>query len=144
MATNAAQTQTRTSLHCAWCDQPAPARIVANRKVYCGKLCAAFGLIDAVNEEDGIDDSTCLFRDAINCILMEGPRPIPRKVRWEDAECGPEPIEEQTGLKNVKVVVIDDEGTPDWKANPDLYPEEEDVDRVVSNLLQDAGLDGQA
>ena len=113
--------------------------IVANNAVYCSKLCAAVGLIAEVHEEDEICYEHLEFlADVIESVVYEGPILIPVKVRYSDAlafdadnyEKAPEGFAFQ-------VVIIEDEGTPDWVPDPMLYPSEEQIDHVVEDLLRD-------
>lgn len=112
---------------------------VANNAVYCGKLCAAVGLIAEVHEEDGIE------RDAIDGVIdsvfYEGPVGIPVKVRWSDCLEFDEKAPEGFAFQ---IIPIDDEGTPDWVPDPALHPSQEQVDHAVESLLRDGdGAEGR-
>jgi len=147
----------QTTIACAYCEEPtiASKRITADRKIFCGKLCAALALILAVHEEDGIDGNVGIdfFGDLVKDVLYEGPRPVPRKVRYDDALDAQDVFNATTTSAGHRfvAVVIDDEGTPDWVPDPSLKqataaadsapsePSQAEIDRVVENLLRDDG-----
>lgn len=111
--------------------------IVANNAAYCGKLCAAVGLIAEVHEEDGIceEHSYALSERVIESVFYDVPVRIPVKVRWSDAlefdEEAPEGFEFQ-------IIPIDDEGIPDWipPGGKQLIVSDDEIDRVVDDLLR--------
>jgi hypothetical protein len=83
---------TAKQIACSYCGEPTTTskRITADRKIYCGKLCAVAGLIQDTDEEDGIDRDTGV--DALKILveesLADGPVPvrIPIKVRQCDID----------------------------------------------------------
>lgn len=107
--------------NCTYCTRPAHTQIVANNQIYCGKLCAAMGLVREVDQEEQIMDDFGSTDTLIERVLHEGPLPLPIKVRFSDLEdmdnvhrilkSAPEGFE-------AVIVQIDDSGTPDWV--PDL------------------------
>ena|SRR5438477_9921116 len=150
-------------IDCAYCGQPTTAskRITADRKVYCEKLCAALGLMQTVYDDDGIDPDTGI--EAL-MLLVEGAlsgntpeeMPIPTRVRDCDSEAALKLLDAGPLGDRLAMVVISDEGTPDWvpdpiaaKAVPRVYrakpgqseqAESEraqgEIDRVVDGLLR--------
>jgi hypothetical protein len=109
---------------CNYCTRPANTQIMANNAVYCGKLCAAFGLIAEVHKEDGIvgDLVNIWATDTIEGICYEGPKSdipggidVPVKVRWSQAADVEELHASAPKGINYFVVSIDDKGTPDWE-----------------------------
>jgi endogenous inhibitor of DNA gyrase (YacG/DUF329 family) len=93
---------------CSYCQRPISKRIIAERKPYCGKLCAALGLIAEVHREDNIEWGVGSFEALLGSIEAgdELPR-YPVRMRWSDADCHPDD-------ERAVVVAIDDDGTPDW------------------------------
>jgi hypothetical protein len=150
-------------ISCAYCGQPTTAskRITADRNVYCEKLCAALGLMQIVYDEDGIDPDTGI--EALT-MLVEATlggntpevMPIPTRVRDCDSEAALELLDAGPLGDRLFMVVISDEGTPDWvpdpmaaKAVPRFYRAEPgqteqseceraqgEIDRVVDGLLR--------
>jgi hypothetical protein len=124
---------TAQSTSCNYCQRPISKRILAGRKPYCGKLCAALGLISEVYREDGISNECGEFDALLDSVFYEGPRRIPVRVRWSDAlsfsgvDC-PSECESVT-------VVIDDDGTPDWVPDPVLDADQDEIDLAVDRLL---------
>jgi hypothetical protein len=120
---------------CSYCERPITNRVLASRKPYCGKLCAAMGLIVEVYDEDGIDHGFASMEALIDSVFYEGPRSIPVKVRNCDAHkfegIGPA----RAGWHEV-IVVIDDDGTPDWIPDPVLDADQEEIDESVDKLLR--------
>lgn len=124
---------TAQSASCNYCQRPISKRILAGRKPYCGKLCAAMGLISEVYQEDGINNDCAEFDALLYSVFYEVPRAIPVRVRWSDAlsfsgdgfpdECNP------------VIVVIDDDSMPDWVPDPVLDADQDEIDLAVDRLL---------
>jgi hypothetical protein len=145
---------------CAYCGQPTTAgKRYGN--VYCEKLCAALGLFQSAWDEDGIDPDTGI--DALTTLVeaaLSGntpeEMPIPTRVRDCDSEAALELLDAGPLGDRLFMVVISDEGTPDWvpdpiaaKAVPRVYRAEPgqseqaesdraqgEIDRVVDSLLR--------
>jgi hypothetical protein len=142
----------QATITCAYCEQPTTIsrRITADRKIYCGKLCAALGLIRDTDDEDGIDEVTGI--DALATLVqqsfLEGPVLIPRKVRDRDTEAALDSLWQGPLADRIVMVVIEDEGTPDWVPEPpsvkeplrknevEAGPSQAEIDRVVEDLLR--------
>lgn len=120
---------------CSHCQRPIHRRVLAARKPYCGNLCAALGLIAQVNLQDGIDDSFGTMDVLIESVLYEGRLKYPVKVRYSDAEKFTY-SDEADG--DAVIVVIDDDGTPDWIPDPVFDADQEDIDGAVERLLTPA------
>jgi hypothetical protein len=86
-AQDSATTTPTIPLLCTYSYRPAIKRIVVDGKSYCGKLCAAIGLIVEVSDEDGIDPSFNFLENLVAECMQEGPRPIPVKVRHPQRTC---------------------------------------------------------
>jgi hypothetical protein len=114
-----------TKRACNYCTRPVKTiTIVANDKLYCGKLCAALGPIAEVHKKDTIvGDLVHLWAtDTIEGICYEGPKrdvpggiDVPVKVRWSQAADVEELHASAPKGINYFAVSIDDEGTPDWE-----------------------------
>lgn len=132
----------QTTTACAYCQESTNAdkRIIADRRIYCGNLCAALGLIQRANEQDGIDSPTGI--DAIQQLvaqsLTDGPVSTPKRVRDRDAEAALEYWPDSWWGKFV-MVLIDDGGTPDWIPEPILTVPQMEIDRIVGDLLREGG-----
>ena len=131
---------TAQSTSCNYCQRPISKRILAGRKPYCGKLCAAMGLISEVHREDGIIDDSGGLDALIKSILYEGPVRIPVKIRYSDSEKAIESdsldvwnADDRNRL--VTIVEIEDDGTPDWTPDPFLDAEQDEIDLAVDRLL---------
>jgi len=99
---------------CSYCKQPIGKRVAADRQDYCGKLCAMFGLLIAVYEQDGIDSDVGidLLCELVNDVLHESDTLlIPKKVRWSDAVDAADELPDGPAGCEFRMVVIDDEGT---------------------------------
>jgi hypothetical protein len=103
----------QTTIACAYCGEPTKSsqRITADRKLYCGKLCAALGLIRDTDDEDGIDQEIGveLLTALVEESFLDGPVRIPKKVRDCDVDAALRSLPKQFAM-----VVIEDDGTPDW------------------------------
>lgn len=110
--TSSAQT-TITCLACAYCKEPTTVnkRVTADRKVYCGKLCGALGLIRDTHDQDVIDQVTGV--EALTTLVEESlfdvPVRIPKKVRGCDIAAALDSLPIR-----IAIVRIDNDGTPDW------------------------------
>jgi hypothetical protein len=122
---------------CNHCRRPAVKPMLAGDKPYCGKLCAALGLIIEVHCEDVIDSDFDFLESIVADCYYKGSIPIPVKVRYQDAldAYDFDGFPSAPAGTEYRMVVIGDEGTPDWRPDPSLCPSEDEVDRVVSNLL---------
>lgn len=106
---------------CNYCTRPIKtATIMANDKLYCGKLCAAMGLIAEVHKEDEIcEDHIELWAESIIenicCEDSEKEIAVPIKVRWSQAADVEELHSSASKGLSYFVVPIDDKGTPDWE-----------------------------
>ena len=121
---------------CNHCRRPITKKVTADRKAYCGRLCAALGLIATVDGIGEIYDIDVIQR-LVEDVFYEGETTFPVTVRDRDAEnvwdsetfpVGPE------GTRSI-VICIDDDGTPDWVPDPILDAQQEDVDYAVDMLL---------
>ena len=124
---------------CNHCRRPIAKGVTAARKAYCGRLCAALGLIATVDRIGEIDDGSGVpaILQLVKSVFYEGPTLVPVTVRDRDSEnvwdsetfpVGPE------GTRAI-VICIDDDGTPDWAPDPILDAQQEDVDYAVDMLL---------
>jgi hypothetical protein len=108
----------QTTITYAYCEQPTTIskRITADRKIYCGKLCAALGLIRDTHDEDGIDQVTGVdtLKQLVEDSFLEGPVRIPTKVRDRDTDAALDLFLGDPLADRISMVVIDDSGTPDW------------------------------
>lgn len=124
---------------CNHCRRQIRKPVTADRKTYCGRLCAALGLIAAVNRTGEIDDSAGISAvlQLVESVFYEGPTLIPVTVRDRDAEGarGCETFPEIDGTQTI-LVCIADEGTPDWSPDPVLDAEQDDIDYAVDTLLR--------
>ena len=114
---------------CSYCQRPISKRILAARKPYCGKLCAALGLIRALDDDAFDEDyaADALTDLVLNAYFDETVK-IPIRVRWSDA------LKYQEYMDvNEYLVVVDDESAPDW------VPEDDVVDK---SLVSDGPLSG--
>jgi hypothetical protein len=142
----------QTAITCAHCLQPTAIskRITADRKIYCRKLCAVLGLIRDTHDEDGIDQDTGVdaLKQMVEDSFLEGPVRIPTKVRERDTEAALDLLLGPLRLSDrIAMVVIDDEGTPDWipelpsvqeplpKNEVEAGPSQAEIDRIVEDLL---------
>jgi endogenous inhibitor of DNA gyrase (YacG/DUF329 family) len=126
---------------CNHCQRPITKRVIADRKPYCGRLCAVLGLIAAVDRKDEIDDSAGIdaILQLVESVFYEGPTLIPVKVRDRDAESarGCESFDSLADDESHTIVVcIDDDGTPDWIPDPILDADQDEVDHAVDKLLR--------
>jgi len=149
---------------CNYCTRPASNQILANNAVYCGKLCAALGLIAEVHREDVIVGILVHLwaSDTIERICSKSDIPggidVPVKVQWSQAADVEELHASAPKGINYVVVPIDDKGTPDWEpAEPGpcelalkrcdepvlrmvdggvLHCTQSEIDRVVDGLLR--------
>jgi hypothetical protein len=129
---------------CSYCTRPAHSQIVANNQIYCGKLCAAMGLIAEVHGEDEIifDTYEVCFQAMLDGYFQEGPIPIPLRVRYSDAAeldaTAPD------GFAFVVIPIDDEQGTPDWipPGGKQLIVDQGEVDRVVDGLLRNGNEPG--
>jgi hypothetical protein len=142
-------TKTAKQIGCAYCGDPTMTdkRTIADHKIYCGRLCAALGMIRDTDDDDGIDRDTGI--DALIALVEEsflaGPVRIPKKVRECDIDAALRSLP-----KRAVMVVIDDEGTPDWipelasdVAQEDIAkneaheePSQAEIDQIVEDLLR--------
>ena len=136
-------TNNREALPCGYCQRPIAKRILAARKSYCGKLCAALGLIADVNLQDGIDDSFGTMDVLIESVLYEGRLKYPVKVRYSDAEKFIYSADEDAVDGDAVIVVIDDDGTPDWTPDPVFDADQDDIDGAVERLLTQVPMRGE-
>lgn len=130
---------THRERRCNHCERPTTTPVIAARKVYCGKLCAALGLISDVDQEDGlgpaveIDVFTCL----VESVFYEGKIGIPIKVRYCDTEKALASDffkwEDETFCRSM--IPIEDDGTPDWMPDPFLDADQDQVDLAVDHIL---------
>jgi hypothetical protein len=124
---------------------------VANNEIYCGKLCAALGLIAEVHAENEITrDNIDIWAEGLmanicwNNACYEDKREdiaVPLLVRWSDANdaLNDDDLQESAPEGTFYVVVpIDDEGTPDWipPGGKQLTVSDDEIDRVVDDLLR--------
>ena len=141
--------KTAKQIACAYCGEPTRSsqRITADHKLYCGKLCAALGLIRNTDDEDGIDGDTGVdaLQQLVADCLLDGPRIIPTKVR----DCDVDAALDSLSSDRFVIVVIEDEGTPDWIPEEPLAiakeaaakneahgePSQAEIDQVVEDLL---------
>lgn len=132
-------TPTTHETPCTYCQRPIAKRILAARKSYCSKLCAAMGLIVDVNDENRIDDGSGIdaVLQLVESVFYEGPTLIPVTVRDRDAEGAREceTFPDKEGTRTI-LVCIADEGTPDWSPDPILDAEQDDIDYAVDTLLR--------
>jgi hypothetical protein len=139
---------------CNYCTRPAHTQI--NNQIYCGKLCAAMGLIAEVHAEHEITrDNIGIWAEQIienicwNNACYEDRRSeiaVPVMVRWSDAADVDELHASAPKGVSYFVVPIDDEGTPDWipPGGKQLIVDQGEIDRVVDDLLLDSNdADGQ-
>jgi hypothetical protein len=149
-ATNGYENATAKSnmFTCNYCGEPTTAnkRTTADHKIYCGRLCAALGLIQDTDDEDGIDQDTGVeaLTTLVEQSFLDGPVRVPKKVRECDIGAALRSLPGQ-----VVMVVIDDGGTPDWvpeltsaiaqgavpNGEGDEGPSQAEIDRVVEDLL---------
>jgi hypothetical protein len=130
-APNSIQPANKKPTACTYCQRPISKRIVAARKPYCGKLCAALALIrsldddpwSAIDEEWAQDALTDLV---LNAYFEETPY-IPVRVRWSDA------VDFGQGGNEYRLIVKD-EHPCDWVPDP-LEASQESIDGVVAPLL---------
>jgi hypothetical protein len=142
--------KTAEQIACAYCGEPTTAnkRTTADHKIYCGRLCAALGLIQDTYDEDGIDQDTGVeaLTTLVEQCFLEGPVRIPKKVRERDIDAALRAhLPDQ-----VVIVVIEDNGTPDWvpelasdiaqeaMAKNEVHedPTQAEIDQVVEDLLR--------
>jgi len=126
---------------CSRCQRPIVKRLIADRKPYCGALCAALGLIAAVDRKDEIDDSAGIdaVLQLVESVFYEGPTLIPVKVRDRDAESarGCESFDSLGGDEGRTILIcIGDNGTPDWVPDPILDADQDEIDHAVDKLLR--------
>ena len=106
-----------------------------------------WALIQDTDDEDGIDRDTGI--DALIALVeqsfLEGPARIPKKVRERDIDAALHSLSDRA-----VIVVIDDEGTPDWipelasdiaqedvaKNEAHEEPSQAEIDQVVEDLLR--------
>ena len=124
---------------CNHCRRPIAKSLTADRKPYCGRLCAALGLIATVDRISEFNDN-CGISAVLQLVegaLYEGPRLIPVTVRDRDAEDarGCETFPDGGEGTRTILVCIDDAGTPDWAPDPILDAQQEDIDYAVDTLL---------
>jgi hypothetical protein len=134
---NVSDTSTNREAQCTYCRRPIRKRVLAARKAYCGKLCAALGLIAEANLEDGIDDSFGSMEALLDSVFYDGPVKYPVKVRYSDAEG----FASSDG--NAVIVVIEDDGTPDWIPDPILDANQNEIDYAVEKMLAQAQKGGE-
>ncbi len=135
----------QTTINCAYCEDATTIgkRITADSKIYCGKLCAALGLIQSTDVEDGIDPETGVdaLKQLVEDSFLDGPVRIPKKVRDRDIGAALSSLPDR-----VVMVVIDDDGTPDWVPEPNFAaaqePSQAEIDHVVEALLADGDKPG--
>src|ERR1017187_5546440 len=115
-------TKTAKQIACANCGEPTTAnkRIATDYKIYCTKLCAGLGLIHTAYDEDGIDPDMAIdtLTTLVQRSLCEDPVPIPTRVRDCDSEAALELLNAGPLGDRLFMVVISDEGTPDWVPDP--------------------------
>jgi hypothetical protein len=123
---------------CSYCQRPISKRILAARKPYCGKLCAALGLIAEVHREDNIEWGIGSFEALLGSIEAGNELPLyPVRMRWSEADCPPGDEERAV------VVAIDDERTPDRTADPTQYFGQDEIDEEVEQLLSQPPMGGE-
>ena len=73
---------------CSYCERPIAKSVTADRKPYCGRLCAALGLIATVDRIGEIDDGSGVpaILQLVKSVFYEGPTLVPVMVRDRDAE----------------------------------------------------------
>jgi hypothetical protein len=125
---------------CSYCTRPAHSQIVANNQIYCGKLCAAMGLITEVHQEDAIcvDVYDVGFYELLDMFFREGPLPIPVKVRCSDAAERGVDAPAPEGFAFVAIPIEDEQGTPDWIPPEGKYftVDQDEIDHAVDDLLR--------
>jgi len=122
---------------CSYCQRPISKRILAEQKPYCGKLCAALGLIREVHREDNIEWGVGSFEALLGSIEAGDELPLyPVRMRWSEADCHPDD-------ERAVVVAIDDDRTPDHIPDPTEYAGEDEIDGVVENLLSQSPTGGE-
>jgi hypothetical protein len=130
---------------CTYCSRPITKRIIADRKPYCGKICAALGLISAVDKDDEITDvGIDAVLQLVEGVFYEGPTLVPIKVRDQDGEraWGCESFFESVEDGQPILVCISDEGKPDWAPDPVLDADQEDMDYAVEKILAQSSNSG--
>jgi hypothetical protein len=100
------------------------------------------GMIVEVYEEDGIDRNFGSMEGLIDSVFYEGPRSYPVKVRFSDAHKFGGTSHGRPGWHEV-IVVIDDDGTPDWKPDPVNDADQDEIDDSVEKLLRSQSPLGQ-
>ena len=141
--------KTAKQIACAYCGEPTTAnkRTTADHKIYCGRLCAALGLIQDTDDEDGIDQDTGVeaLTTLVEQSFLDGPVRIPKKVRECDIDAALRSLPDR-----VVMVVIENDGTPDWvptlvsdiaqeavaKNEVHEEPSQAEIDQVVEDLLR--------
>ena len=141
--------KTAKQIACTYCAEPTTAskRITADHKIYCGRLCAALGLIRETDDEDGIDQDTGVeaLTTLVEQSFLDGPVRIPKKVRECDIDAALRSLPDR-----VVMVVIENDGTPDWvptlvsdiaqeavaKNDAHEEPSQAEIDQVVEDLLR--------
>jgi endogenous inhibitor of DNA gyrase (YacG/DUF329 family) len=122
---------------CSYCQRPISKRILAARKPYCGKLCAALGLIAEVHREDDIAWNIGSFEALLGSIEAGDELPLyPVRMRWSEADFPP-------GDERAVVVAIDDDRTPDYIADPTEYFGQDEIDEEVEKLLSQSPMGGE-
>jgi len=103
-------------------------------------------LIRDTHDEDGIDGDTGVdaLQQLVADCLLDGPRIIPTKVR----DCDVDAALDSLSSDRFVIVVIEDEGTPDWipepmstiaqKGEAEIEPSQAEIDLVVDDLLRNA------
>jgi endogenous inhibitor of DNA gyrase (YacG/DUF329 family) len=123
---------------CSYCQRPISKRILAARKPYCGKLCAALGLIAEVHREDNIEWGIGSFERLLGSIEDGDELPLyPVRMRFWEADCPPGDEERAV------VVAIDDDRTPDRIADPTQYFGQDEIDEEVEKLLSQSPMGGE-
>jgi hypothetical protein len=118
---------------CSYCPRPISKPILAAGKQYCGRLCAALGLISEVHREDNIEWGVGSFEALLGSIEAGDELPLyPVRMRWSDADGGADD-------ERAVVVAIDDDRTPDYFPDPTPYAGQDEIDRVVDTLLLSPG-----
>ena len=95
---------------CAYCERELKERVIIDRRPYCNRLCAAFGLIRDVDYENCFEEAEDLT-SAIKKMLEGDELVIPLLVRDSDMDAA---LREFSG-RNVAPIVITDDSQPDWQ-----------------------------
>ena len=105
-------------MKCNYCKRAVKNPVVADKQTYCGKLCAAMGLILEVDQADKIQDDLGSLPQAMDNLLSRTyPLPLLLKVRQSDLEGEDNAFDVIDSVPKgyaAHIVEISDSGTPDW------------------------------